>query len=441
MPTFDRRTFLKASAAAALGFAGAPLFADPPGGAAGGGKPNLVVILADDLLWYDLGCTGNTDVATPQLDGLAGAGMQLNNMHATTSLCSPCRAETYTGMYPHRNGITGNGGTCKPGTRSLAHHLKPLGYQVVLAGKSHVGPAEVFPWDATIERSAKAYRGVFGGGKPFCLVAALHEPHGPFKTFAPKFDPQAVTLPEDLPDTPGIRKQRCGYYTAVEELDRNVGVLLAALEAAGKADDTLVLFVSEHGAAPNGKRSCWESGVKAAAMARWPGRIKAGTESAALMQYADILPTFVTAAGAEAPAAPDAIDGQSFLGVLLGETESHRERIFHQFTNPPSYPIRAVREGPYKLIANLAHEKPYAAGLAKGKAAGDERSTRLAERQRKRPPFELYHLDDDPWEFTNLAGKPEHAKRIAGLKQALAAWMEQQGDPQLAKYRKMAQRG
>ena len=109
-------------------------------------KPNILLILADDLSWFDIGCYGSKDVKTPNIDRLAKEGMQFSNAFTATAMCSPTRQQLYTGLFPVRNGAMANHSKVKSGTKSMVHHLGDLGYQVVLCGKSHIGPEKSFPF-------------------------------------------------------------------------------------------------------------------------------------------------------------------------------------------------------------------------------------------------------------------------------------------------------
>jgi N-sulfoglucosamine sulfohydrolase len=233
-----------------------------------------------------------------------------------------------------------------------------------------------------------------------------------------------------------------------------VGDILAALDQAGQRENTLVLFLSEQGSSfpYGGKWSLYDNGIRAAAFARWPQRIKAGTASDALIQYVDVPPTFLAAAGVN-PAAidtgrPDAagrpgFDGRSFLEILQGKAHQLREYVFAQHTTvgingyKEPYPMRCVRDARYKLIRNLAPQNTYSIGgihqgeIIESWQADAKSNPRLAARVEwlfHRPGEELYDLDTDPFETRNLAADPAFAAHKARLSRALDAWMTQQGD-------------
>src|SRR5579884_3507890 len=140
-------------------------------------KPNFLLIVADDLCWRDLGCTGNKDVRTPNIDTLATSGMSLRGMFTPAPTCSPTRHALYTGLFPVRSGAYPNHTMVYPGTRSVFHHLKNLGYDVALFGKEHVAPKASFPYEHV--KNAPGYITTHTA-KPWLLVFASHEPHSPW---------------------------------------------------------------------------------------------------------------------------------------------------------------------------------------------------------------------------------------------------------------------
>jgi uncharacterized sulfatase len=206
----------------------------------------------------------------------------------------------------------------------------------------------------------------------------------------------------------------------------------------------LFLFFSEQGSTgPQGKWTCYDPAIRVAAIARWPGRIKPGTENAALVQYVDILPTLMEAAGGEPPAAPAEIDGRGFIDVLDGKADHHRDYVFAQHTGrgitngPDAYGTRAVRDKRWKLIVNLHPDAQFRNALTKTPVfqswlrkaeEGDGFARTQSARYTRRPAVELYDLQADPWEMNNVAAKPEHAEVVTRLRTQLDSWMRQQGD-------------
>jgi uncharacterized sulfatase len=268
------------------------------------------------------------------------------------------------------------------------------------------------------------------------------------------YDPANLTVPPYLHDNQATRKQLADYYAEVTQLDQQVGWLLDELETTEQVENTLVIFLSEQGSSfPfGGKWSVYDNGIRVAAFARWPGRVSAASSSDALMQYVDLPPTFLEAAGVDpsqidtgcADAVGDrGFDGRSFLSVLLGQSDELRDYVFAQHTTVgingylEPYPMRAVRDHRYKLIRNLAPRNTYQiGGIHRGKllaswrrdAAEDPLLTERIAWLFHRAPAELYDLETDPFETTNLADQAEFAEVRKRLARQLDAWMTQQGD-------------
>ena len=435
--------------------AAAPAPAAPPAA-----RPNFLLIVADDLHWRDLGCTGNPDVRTPNIDRLAAEGMTLRGMYTPAPTCSPTRHALYTGLYPVRSGAYPNHTMVDPGTRSLFTHLQERGYRVGLQAKTHVAPAVSFPFErisADADDAAAFARFVTRDpAQPWFAVFASHDPHSPW-TRGPKdlYRPAALTLPPWMHDNAETRRALAAYYAEITALDGQVGSCLRAVADAGQADRTLVLFVSEQGSSfpYGGKWTLYQNGIHAAAFLRWPGRVKPGSASDALMQYVDVPPTFLDAAGIDpssidtgCPGAADGgrgFDGRSFLGVLDGKTASHREFVFAQHTAVgvigcrQPYPSRSVCDGRYALIRNLAPDNEFwirgiqgdevYASWQRDAAADPKLAARVAWLSH-RPAEELYDIREDPFEMCNRAADPALTETRARLSRALDAWMQQQGD-------------
>jgi len=418
---------------------------------AGKEKPSIVLILADDLTYRDVGCYGNSQVRTPNIDRLAAQGMRFTNAFTSTAMCSPTRQQLYTGVFPVRNGAYPNHSRVKPGTKSMVHHLRGLGYRVALSGKRHIGPPESFPF----ERAKSPEKYIEEAGRdPFCLVVAFGSPHVPW----PKpegYDPERASVPPYLVDTPETRAALARYYTEITMLDGQVGDVLNAVERSGRGENTIVIFTSEQGAQfPFGKWTCYDLGLRVALIVRWPGVVAPGSTSDAIVQYVDVVPTLVEAAGGDPrhfdtglPGDPDGgrgFDGRSFLGVLTDKRTAHGRYAFGVQTTQgiidgKPYPVRSVCDGRMKYIRNLMPEATFQNYLTQRNIEGfwnswvaaaerDEFAARRVELYQHRPAEELYDLDRDPFELNNLAGQPEYREKMDALRRVLDGWMQQQGD-------------
>lgn len=425
-------------------------------------RPNFLLMIADDLTWSDLGYEGHREVQTPHLDKLCGESIHLRGMFTPATTCSPSRHALYTGLYPVRSGAFPNHTRLYDGTKSLFTLLKQAGYRVALQNKSHVGPPASFPYEHIPGADDLTPTAAFlrrNPDQPWLLAYCSNDPHGPW-TRGPRqsYDPARLTVPPYLHDNPTTRQLLAQYYAEITQLDTQVGNLLKLLDEVGQADRTLVMFLSEQGSSfPfGGKWSVYDTGIRVSALVRWPGQVQPGSASDALVQYVDVAPTLLAAAGLDPSTVdvgcPDAdgktgFDGRSFLDVLTGKTDTLRQYVFAQHTTvgiigfEQPYPMRAVRDARYKLIANLAPQNTYTiGGIHRGQPIEswqeDARSDpELAARVQwlfQRPAEELYDLQTDPYERKNLADDPQHATIKARLRAELDAWMAQQGDRGMA---------
>ena len=423
-------------------------------------KPNVLIIMADDCTFNDLPLYGGQNAKTPNIDKLASEGLTFNRAYLAEAMCQPCRSELFTGQFPMRNGCAWNHSASRPQTKSMPHHLGALGYRVGIAGKVHVKPAEVYPFqavagfdpncvrDPTRPHDLKPTAEFMNSDDPFCLVVALVDPHVPWVMGdASQYPPKKLKLPPNLADTPVTRDAFSRYLAEITYMDGQVGEILAALEASGKTKDTLILFTSEQGSQfPGCKWTNWDTGLHTALIAKWPGVTATDKRTDAIVQYADVLPTLLDLAGGD-PSAPGP-DGSSFAAVLKGEKEQHREFAYGVHNNlpeGPAYPIRTITDGHFRYIRNLTPDEIYIEKHLMGKT-GDGKLNKpywntwifnsarpdiypLIKRYMQRPAEQLYHTTKDGYEMTNLANDPAHAEIKTSLSQKLDEWLSTQGDP------------
>ncbi len=409
-------------------------------------QPNFLFIMADDCTHWDIGCYGG-QAHTPNIDKLAKEGMRFTQCFQAAPMCSPTRHNIYTGLYPVKSGAYPNHTRANMGTKSIVHYLKPLGYTVHLSGKTHIGPGSTFPFqysgkknpdmaacDALMADSAKT-------GVPFCLFATSYEPHLPWnKGDASRYTAADLVLPKNWVDTPETREAMTHYLAEVSYFDSQVGQLLTLLDKHKLADNTVVMVVSEQGSAfPFAKWTCYDAGLQSAMIVRWPGKVKKNISSDALVEYIDITPTFITAAGGTPP---ETLQGKSMLDLLQGATKTHKQYVYGEMTTlgiasgSVHYGIRSIRSNTYKLIRNFTPEITFQNLCTKSttfrswleKGANDPTAAAAAARYQTRPEWELYDITKDTFEQTNLANNPEHAKAMATLQAELAAWMTRCGD-------------
>ncbi len=417
-------------------------------------KPNLVFIIADDCTWRDIGSYGG-QAYTPNIDRLAGEGMRFTRCFQAAPMCSPTRHNLYTGLYPVKSGAYPNHAFAKDHVKSIVHYLRPLGYRVALSGKTHIAPKSVFPFEYSRHQKKlesaidmKAVDTLMAecaeSGKPFALFACSDEPHVPWnkgKEYRSRYNARTLNLPPCIVDTPETRENYVCYLAEISFFDNEVGRILAMLDKYKLAQDTLVMVVSEQGNVfPFAKWTCYDSGLQSIMVVRWPGRVTPGSQTDAMVEYVDVCPTWVNIAGGT----PDeTLDGKSFLPVLLGETDHHKDHVYAIQTSrgiyngPHHYPIRSVRNERYKLILNLAPEATFKNAAVNSSwfkswqqaaQAGNAHAEAMVHRHFYRPAVELYDVVVDPYEMNNLADDPQYAQVVAEMKKTLQDWMAAQGD-------------
>jgi N-sulfoglucosamine sulfohydrolase len=430
-------------------------------------RPNILLIVSEDH-GPELGCYGDPIARTPAFDRLAAEGMRFEHAHVVQAGCSPSRAAIHTGLYAHQNGQIG---LATWGFRlynedipNLPRSLKEAGYRTGIIGKLHINPESAFPFDFKAMPSGNFARkdlagyarhaGEFmaKGNGPFFLAVNYPDAHSPWQRQvdglpAEPIDPEDVEmLPYYGVDTPELREVLANHYNSIMRLDSLVGELLDTLKAHGKADNTLVIFISDHG--PDiirGKRTVYEGGTRVPLIIRWPAGVDAGQVSRALVESTDLMPTLLEVSGAQpVPGLP----GKSLLPILKGEPVEWRRFLFTEYhthaTAPNFNPQRAVRDNRYKLIHNLYpgevnrnftftfNKDRY--GYDSAAKAAEEAPEHIREtyrRMRIQPRFELYDLYADPNEFHNLADNPAYADVFEELSGALTVLREQSGDPLL----------
>ncbi|MDR1156523.1 MAG: sulfatase [Bacteroidales bacterium] len=418
-------------------------------------KPNVVVIMADDLATNELGCYGGVNIPTPNIDRIAREGLRFTNNFASCAMSVPIRASLYTGLYPVRHGSFRNHKSSFPNIQSITAYLPEAGYRVGRTGKRHTLPHRVYEFEevpgfeadcvypSANYTTAGIKEFITSSDQPYCLFVCSTNPHIPWtEGDRSRIDADKIILPPNLVDNSETRRLYRDFLAEVGALDEQVGAVLKTLEETGQLDRTLVMFLGEQGPQfPFGKWTCYYFGQHSALAVRYPEKIKAGTVTGAIVQYEDVLPTLLELAGG-APA--DGIDGRSYLPVLFDGKREHRQWAYGIHNNIPegdSYPIRSIQDKRYKLILNLTPEVPYfekhmmnvndkeqvwASWTESAKAGGVARE--IVNRFTTRPAVEFYDLETDPWELANLAGDRKHAERIAAMKAELGKWMQQQGD-------------
>ena len=405
-------------------------------------QPNLILFLADDLGYGDLACFGHPIIQSPNLDAFAKQGVRLTQCYSGSAVCSPSRSALLTGRTPHRNGVytwiaEGSEVHLRTSEITLPSLLKKAGYSTCHSGKWHLNglfnnPAQPQPgdhgydwWLATQNNAGPSHEnpnnfarngqpvGQMQGysaplvvseaiiwlkekrdaSKPFFLAVWTHEPHYPIKS-----DPKFKALYPDLTDD--IQRE---HHANVTQMDHAFGMLMKTLDEQKLAESTFVFFTSDNGPEGDGikgagrgssgglrgrKRDVHEGGIRVPGLARWPGKIQADTTSDVPVIGSDVFPTMLGLAGVEVPK-DRTLDGVNALAALDGSaTKLERPQpLFWRLHMAPNAKI-AMRVDDWKILANAE----------------------LTE-------FELYNLEDDPKETTDL--KDKESQRFHELKARL----------------------
>jgi len=412
-------------------------------------QPNILLFIADDCTSRDLGCYGSTDAITPTIDNFAKEGMQFSRCFQAASMSSPTRMCLYSGLYPVKSGAYPNHSFVKEGTKSIVQYLEPKGYRTGLLGKGDVRPATAFPFEylgdkadeLDFSKMDKFLNKSSNDKRPFCLFVCSHQPHGPYTQGDPsKYDPSKVKLPPYFVDTKETRAEFIKYLAEINYLDWEFSQALQLLKKYGYSDNTIVIFTSEQGNSfPFSKWTCYGTGLQSGFLARWPGKIKPATKSDAMIEYVDVVPTFMEIAGLKTP---KVLEGRSFLPVLLGKETTHKKYVYGIQTTrgiidgSDYYGSRTVRSEKFRYILNLTPEATFKNLTINGptfkswirKGETDSIAKELAYKYQHRPAEELYNVVNDPFEMNNLAENPMYAKEKKELKEKLLSWMESQGD-------------
>ncbi|MHC4993869.1 MAG: sulfatase family protein [Planctomycetota bacterium] len=418
-------------------------------GALSAAPPNVVIIFTDDQGYNDLSCYGSKTINTPHLDKLAAQGARFTDFHVAASVCSPSRAALLTGSYPIRTGVTGvlfprHDIGLNPADYTIADILKTQGYATACVGKWHLGRLPKFlptrhgfdsyfgiPYSNDMDRAEevpdansiagldRAWRGGHIEYWNVPLIRDEEEIERPVeqRTLTERYTQEAVKfiaanadrpfflyMPHTMPHIPLFVSDNFytedvnkAYKATIEEIDASVGRVMAALEAQGVADNTLVVFTADNGpwlgkkhhggsADPlrDGKFSVYEGGFRVPCIMRWPGRIPAGVVNDHMASTIDLLPTIANITGAKLPQG-HTIDGHDITELITGQpgaTSPHEYFYFYSGRN-----LRAIRHGDWKVVLEVKGRNP--------------------------KPVQLFNLKDDRVEQKNLASqRPDLVERI-----------------------------
>ncbi len=392
-------------------------------------RPNIVLIMADDIGYECLSCYGSESNKTPNLDALAASGMKFNHAHSQP-ICTPSRVQIMTGIYNNRNYV--KFGYLDPAQTTFGNVLRDAGYQTAIAGKwqleggyegvKNFGFDRHCLWQLTrrpsrypnpgleIDRVEKDFKeGQFGpdlvsnyvcdymaekkGDDPFFVYYPMIMPHWPFVP-TPDSEDWDPTMWRNEKGEPGGYKGPEYWPDMVRYTDKMVGKVVNKVEALGIRDNTLIIFTGDNGTYESittkikgkdykgGKSYMTDNGTHVAFLASWPGKIKAGTSSDALVDFSDVLPTLTGAAGVTTP---EGLDGKSLMPVFTGEGERNKDHIFCWYSRDGvrDKAKQFVRDQRYKLYSDGRFFETASDLLEKNPIKKDGMSEELAARHKE----------------------------------------------------------
>lgn len=450
-------------------------------GAMAADRPNLVFFITDDQSWLDCGAYGSRYVRTPNFDRVAKEGALFRHAYVSSPSCTPSRAAILTG----RNFWELEEGAMLHGPLPakfpvLPDLLEARGYKVGFTGKgwgpglfqdggrgrNPAGPEfnsvrlepkpdpELSPIDYA--GNLKAFLKERRGGEPFFFWVGTFEPHHPHN----RNNHEKMPFPYAEMDVPpfvhpggGAKRARADYFFEIEYADKRLGEVLAALEAAGESGNTLIMVTADNGTPiPRAKGNLYDWGTRVPLAAMWPGKIKGGRSVDDMINLQDCAPTYLAAAGAPVP--PE-MTARSFLEVLLAEKSGQVDPARDWVTaglewHDSAYPMRMIRTPRYMYVRNYT-DLPRRARHAPAELPDDQFGKYVAQRDygamlrmfpehpaikpyldlcyAPRPREELYDVNADPCQLTNLAGRAELGAVRGELSEKLTAWQKQTGDP------------
>lgn len=416
--------------------------------------PNVLYVDCHDLGDW-LGCYGRPYVKSPRLDRLSMEGAVCTRYIAAAPICMPSRSAIFTGMMPHQNGVFGQD-PLNERFVCLPERLRQNGYETVVAGglmvlndPRSIGFERVLVADKDGAKIAAAAaflraRAQASGdtARPFYLSISLQRVHRPYGLVHDPAVAEAVPIPPVLPDVTTVRRDLATLIHQVGDLDSFIGQLLDTLDDAGLAEDTVVVFTTDHGAAvARAKHTLYDGGIKTALLIRFPGVVQAGRRCDDLLSNLDLSPTLLDLLGFQAP---HGILGKSFARRLTGSAEAGdltsaatgRDAVFAEQTwgrRSGSYyyaPARCIRTARFKYIRNFERQPPYIDNSWIARFHGSAGRELIEERfGAPLPETELYDLDADPHELSDVAPDPAYRDVREALGANLQAFLEQTGDP------------
>lgn len=461
---WNRRVFIAVMGVVFSLVSTGPSFAAKPESS---GKPNIILVMADDQGWGDTSYNGHPFVKTPELDAMAKDAFVFDRFYAGAPVCSPTRASVMTGRNPNRTKVTNHGRYMRPHEQTIAETLKAAGYVTGIFGKVHLGSGQpdspcnpsgmgfdewviglnFFDNDPYLSRMGKIEHRK-GKGSVILMDDTLEflEKHkdSDQPIFTVVWFPSPHSPHAEVPEGPSLYegKPHAGYYREITLLDQQVGRLRRALRNMNIAENTIVWYCSDNGGlvketsgGREKKGSIYEGGLRVPGIIEWPARKLKGRTSVPVATF-DIYPTLLAMAGVELYA-PHPLDGMDVSGIIAGTvTERNKPMGFwHQLQGGQGTRSDQIQKAimekqqagaplphdPVRMRKDVDKFPQFPEETTTGHAAWNDWPWKL--HRIKGTKFELYNLNDDPMEKTDLSKNPEQAQRVKQMKQELDAWM------------------
>ena len=433
--------------------------------------PNLLVITVDDMSCDSAGVfDGVIPDLTPHMDQLAAEGLRFEMAHVQVGNCYPSRNVMFSGQYPHSSGVEGFY-QVQNDYPVFCDVMQKAGYFTAIRGKvSHSTPYQPYPWDAdlTIKEDGKkehikdvaSYGTSLTRGidlaeevnKPFAINVNISDPHKPFWFEGDPYGVSKIYSPEESPipgflfDDPLVREELALYYTSVRRADDAVGAILDALKKSGKEEDTIVVFLSDHGMPlPFAKTQLYHHSTRTPLIIRWPGVVQSGTvDDRHMVSAIDFLPTFCDMVGTQLP---EGLQGSSFLPLLHGHSQENRSAVFKEYNENAGgqrHPMRGVQTPHYLYLFNPWSDGDDVMRTATQGTKTYKRMQELAVTSKEiekrldlfehRVVEELYDVQEDPDCLINLIDSKDHHSALVKLRDQLKTWMHDTDDHALVAF-------
>jgi arylsulfatase A-like enzyme len=403
-------------------------------------RPNILYIHSHDAGRY-IQPYGHA-IPTPNLQRLAEQGALFRKAFCTAPTCSPSRASLLTGQYAHCSGMLGlahRGFSLNDYNQHILHTLRNAGYYSALIGEEHLSKApnasgydlvsKIEGFQAAIVAPAAVECLSDGLPQPFFLSVGFFETHREFLKPSSLEDTKYSLPPAPLPDTPQTRLDMGSFKASARELDKGMGEVLAALDANGLADNTLVICTTDHGVAfPRMKGYLTDHGIGVTLIMRGPSGFSGGLVCDELVSHIDLFPTICDLIGIDYPSW---LQGTSILPLIQGKTEQIHDGIFAEVTYHAAYePMRAVRTQRWKYIRRFDHHLGPVLANCDDSPSKDV-LMQHGWQERSRPFEQLYDLIFDPNEASNVANDLSVAVVLEEMRTRLDNWMRDTNDPLL----------